>query len=539
MPKSFTRDELMVAVCQEAFKGEYPISITTTSLGATTGLTGVFGQLAYTTAGATSTKYHDIWVYMRRFRGTAGAGGSSTITLETAEHDSLGTDALKGGVVKIVSGTNSGEERNISSNTDASPTVVTVSSAWTTTPSTDSVYEIYLNSSDTREGDLVRSVKANSTSSLTVASGTLNWNPAIQSNATDSLVVLPIVERSDMIFTYDIQGDEILSYISQLLRNLRSPAYLPVTMIPDGDMEGSYTIGTSASFTEWSGVDAPTTAAKSSTNYPFPFGRQYINVVTAATDNEGIQSPTVAVDPDENMHVAVLVQKTPAATETATFDVILYDVTNATDLKTVTVTGQQATLVYFQESLASTTEEVAIRVLSNSAAVTSFRVGLTWLWSGSRTRYSTGTTSLERGRDINEASILHLGQTIEDDVYHIGQLEDTDFDVERDDRANLIHVVIPMSSRPTLIQGDRRYPELTYDSQTTFAERDMVVQGAMYHIERARAARLMSSNPSLAGFHNSRARDYAKTYSLMLEGTGISLVDVEDESTGRQAVRFR
>ena len=67
----------------------------------------------------------------------------------------------------------------------------------------------------------------------------------------------------------------------------------------------------------------------------------------------------------------------------------------------------------------------------------------------------------------------------------------------------------------------------------------MVVQGAMYHIERARAAKLMATNPSLAGFHNSRARQYARTYSGMLESLGISLVDVEDESSDRQAVRFR
>ncbi len=538
MPVSYTRDALMLALCREAFKDQYPIDITTTSAGAATGLTGVFGQLAFTTSGATSNKYHDIWVYWRRFRGTVSTVTSSTQSALESGHTFSTSDALKNFTFKIVSGTGSGQEATITASSTATPTVIT-HAAFTTGLGTDSIYEIYPNSTDSREGDHFRSVKADSSSSLTVASGTLNWHPAIQSNATDSLVVAEVQERSDMIFTYDIQGDLLLSYISQLLRNMRSPAYLPVTMIPDGDMEGSYTIGTSASFTEWSGVDAPTTAAKSTTSYPFPFGRQYINVVTAATDNEGIQSATVAVDPDENMHVAVLVQKTPAATETASFDVILYDVTNSTDLKTVTVTGQQPALVYFQQSLASTTEEVAIRVLSNSAAATSFRVGPTWLWSGSKDRYAVDTSSLERGRDINNAVTLRLGQEMETDVYHIGKLEDTVFDAERDDRANLLHVVIPRSSRPTLLQTDRRYVELTYDSQATFAERDMVVQGAMYHVERARAARLASSNPALAGFHNSRAREYARTYSQMLEGTGISLVDVEDESSDRQLVRFR
>ncbi len=538
MPTSYTRDDLMLAVCREAFKGEHPIGITTTSLGASSGLTGVFAQLAYTTSGATPAKYHDIWVYMRRFRGTAGAGGGSTITLETTAHDSLGVDSLKNGVVKLVSGTGSGQERNISSNTNASPTVVTVSSAWTTNPDSTSLYEIYLNSSDSREGDHIRSVKADSKSSLTVASGTMNWNPAIQSNATDSLVALPVVERSDMIFTYDMQGDEIASYISKLLRNMRYPAFLLVGMVPDGDMEDSYTVGTTASFTEWYRNNSGVTAAKATTTNAFPFGRQYMAVTSGATDERGIQSASIPVDPDENIHVAALVQKEPTATETGSFDVILYDVTNSTVLKTVNVTGQQPVLVYFQKALASTTEEVAIQVLSSSSTSSVFRVGFTWMWSDSRKRYPADTSSLERGRDINGTVTLRLGQTIETDVYHIGPLVDADFDVERDDRANLVHIVIPRSSFPTLIQGDRRYPGLTFDSETTFAERDMVVQGVMVDIEEARAAELMSSNPSLAGFHSSRARRYANTYALMLEGTGISLVDIEDESSDRQLVRF-
>ena len=147
MPVAFIRDDLMLALCREAFKGEYPIDITTTVIGATTGLTAVFGQLAFTTSGATSNKYHDIWIHLRRLRGTATAGASTTIDLESG-HTWAVADGLKNGVVKIVSGTGLGQERNISSNTTANPSVVTVSSAWDTNPSTDSLYEIYPTSFD-------------------------------------------------------------------------------------------------------------------------------------------------------------------------------------------------------------------------------------------------------------------------------------------------------------------------------------------------------------------------------------------------------
>ncbi|KKK83951.1 hypothetical protein LCGC14_2788240, partial [marine sediment metagenome] len=404
------------------------------------------------------------------------------------------TSALVNATFKIVAGTGLGQEKPITASTNADPTVVT-HAAFDTGLSTDSEYELYLDSSASSSGEHTRAVKADSTSSLTVASGTMNWHPAIQSIASGSAVVMTQVLRADLLFTYDVQGDLLLSYISQVLRNMRYPAYLPVTMVPDGDMEGSYTVGTTASFTEWYRNNSGVTASKSSVNYPFPFGRQYMAVTSGATDERGIQSASIAVDPDENLHVAVLVQKTPTATETGDFDVILYDVTNSTVLKTVNITGQQPVLVYFQQTSASTTEEVAVQVLSSSSTSSVFRVGPTWLWSGSRDRYAVDTSSLERGRDINGTATLHLGQTIETDVYHIGKLVDTDFDVERDDRANLVHVVIPTSAYPTFIQGDRRYPELTSDTDTTFAERDMVVQGAMYHIERARAAKLMSTSP--------------------------------------------
>ncbi len=533
MPVLFTRDDIILALAQEAFSEHDVVDLTTDSAGASDGTTLVFGDLAYGSSGATTTAFHDVYMHLRRFTGLAAAGGASTITLRTSM-GALATDVLKNFIIKIVAGTSSGDERTISSNTNANPSVATVSSAFTSTPDTTSFYEIYP-SGDDASSQIIRATKALSSGSFTVASGTITVAPGFNGDVGANMLM---GVGAEMLFYHEHPNLHLRS-VNRLLRNMRYPAYLPVGMIPDGDMEDSYTVGTTASFTEWYRNNSGVTAAKSTTDYPFPFGRQYMDVVSGATDERGIQSASIAVDPDENLHVAALVQKVPTATETGDFDVILYDVTNSTVLRTVNVSGQQPALVYFQQASASTTEEVAIQVLSSSSTSSLFRVGPTWLWSGSRSRYPVDTSSLERGRDINKTVILHLGQTMETDVYHIGRLEDSDFEVERDDRANLVHVVIPFTSRPTLIQGDRRYIELANDTSTTFAERDMVVQGAMVHIERARAAKLMSSNPSLAGFHNSRARDYARTYSLMLEGTGISLVDVEDESSDRQLVRFR
>lgn len=528
MPTSYTYDDLILAVAQEALADKDFVDVTATSAGTTT--TAVIAGLAFGTSGATTTKFHDEWVYWRRTRGTATAGGASTITLESA-HD-YETDALTGMTIRITAGTSIGDSRTIASNTNADPSVVTVSAAWTATPTTSSVYEITPYSSTIAE--CVRTSKALSTGSFAVASGTITVAPAF-GLATEAA---QIFIHSDLLLCGGLHPNQIRNSINRILRNMRYPAYLPVGMIPDGDMEDSYTVGTSASFTEWYRNNAAVAASKSSTSYPFPFGRQYMDVTSSAADEYGIQCASIAVDPDESLYVAVMVQKTPTATETGDFDVILYDVTNSTVLKTVNVTGQQPCIVYFQQALASTTEEVAVQALSSSTTASNFRVGPVFLWSGQRSRYAADTSSLERGTDVKGAFTLHLGQSLETDVYHIGALEETQFGVERDDRANLINIVIPTSPYPTLIKGERRYVELAADTDTTYAERDMVVQGAMYHVEMARAAALFAGNPQLASWHRGRAREYAKTYSSMLEGTGISLVEPMRVPQARTAVRL-
>lgn len=73
--------------------------------------------------------------------GTAAAGGSSSITLQTA----LGADTLPvGSLIKITSGTGSGQTRVISAYINSTK-VVTVGRAWVTNPDNTSVYAITYN----------------------------------------------------------------------------------------------------------------------------------------------------------------------------------------------------------------------------------------------------------------------------------------------------------------------------------------------------------------------------------------------------------
>lgn len=79
--------------------------------------------------------------YPHELVGRATAGGSTSITLETDEQNKYEKDYFKWCYVEIVSGTGEGQRRIVSSSTKAG--VLTVQSAWDTTPDTDSYYKIY------------------------------------------------------------------------------------------------------------------------------------------------------------------------------------------------------------------------------------------------------------------------------------------------------------------------------------------------------------------------------------------------------------
>jgi hypothetical protein len=68
---------------------------------------------------------------------TAGAAGSLTDTIRRKEDD----DFWKGGVIKIISGTGVGQERNVTGFTQSTG-VITVSPNFTTTPDTTSIYKV-------------------------------------------------------------------------------------------------------------------------------------------------------------------------------------------------------------------------------------------------------------------------------------------------------------------------------------------------------------------------------------------------------------
>lgn len=74
-------------------------------------------------------------------KGLASAGGSTSLTLETSHQNVFDIDYFKLCEVEILGGTGAGQRRKITGSTKTG--VLTVGSAWITTPDNTSVYKIY------------------------------------------------------------------------------------------------------------------------------------------------------------------------------------------------------------------------------------------------------------------------------------------------------------------------------------------------------------------------------------------------------------
>ena len=145
---SVIKDEGTETTCTNDFVDEgssYSITLSSTEMTAARVVVHIIDQsspqvfldkvLIIETYGQTNSAQHPDGTYK-----TAQAGGASTITLASSE--TIGSDIPNNSTgVTIISGTGAGQTRLIT-DYDTSTKVATVGTAWTTQPSSDSVYEL-------------------------------------------------------------------------------------------------------------------------------------------------------------------------------------------------------------------------------------------------------------------------------------------------------------------------------------------------------------------------------------------------------------
>jgi hypothetical protein len=267
---------------------------------------------------------------------------------------------------------------------------------------------------------------------------------------------------------------------------------------------------------------------KRTASYPFRFGRQALYIDDNASADQGAKSNAVTVAGVESVTLNAFIK-----VENGSMYVTLWDNTNSTALKSVTVTEEVPVIVSFTEALSSTTEEVYVRVRSAETG-SKFYVGPVFLTSGSRSRYAVDTGSVEREGDIEGVYSLPLGASVETDVYlPYESLVEVDFDTERDDRANILNIITPRTSRPLFMKVAKRHAELALDTDTTYADREMVVQGVMAEIEEMRADRATSREDRAR--HRENARRYRHTYYYLRDNDD-QFVKVIERPPDRTAV---
>ena len=361
------------------------------------------------------------------------------------------------------------------------------------------------------------SSRVDSQSGLAVASGTLTCHPAFGSSPGSG---------TEIIFTYDLHPDELHKAINRVLRNLMYFAYLPVTMVWDGNMEDP-------GVTHWPVIAGGTrTKISVGSAWGIIFGRQTLQVT--GTTNDGVSSDDVYVIGGEPLIVSVPVQVTAGSAV-----IQLYDQTNSAVIQSVTVSQIEPVTVQFYPNAPATCKIVRFRFLAGAVGTT-FNIGPVTLLSQNRRRYpldfsgvTTATVSgIERAADVRDVFWLPQGQgtTVTNAYYSFTEpFADSSFVIEEDVRSGApVAIVLPAyPTYPYLMRVKRVFPELTVTAatinattNTTLADRDTLVQGAMYYLERARYARLVGTNPPLAAEHLGKAREHARRFAMMRQAQG-------------------
>ena len=147
---------------------------------------------------------------------------------------------------------------------------------------------------------------------------------------------------------------------NDIIRNLPLPRYVAASLLPDGDMELTY------STNNWTDVASATTGTKTTTAGQVFTGTSAFRLQPTAS-GDGVRSTAglIPCETGEQFYVSVVLRM---ETPSQTCSVSLYDHTNSAVIGTArSVTGAGWIEVRFQDSAPSTCESIGVEILSTSA----------------------------------------------------------------------------------------------------------------------------------------------------------------------------
>lgn len=346
---------------------------------------------------------------------------------------------------------------------------------------------------------------------LTVATGAMAVSPAFSA---------AVQTGTDIIIHRGIHPDDVLNAINWAQNGLWVPAYLPLTLVTDGDMELN-------NVTNWAAVVSPTTRAKQTTAARVAIGIRSLNVVTDAVD-EGVTSNNIDVHEGEQLLVSVALR-----VPTGDAAVQLRNVTAGTTIREVAAIDEPAwTNVQFTETVPDNCEQVAIRILSDTVAVSEFDVGYVILLSQDRQDYILPADSqitavggqlhtmlyYRRGGKASEDANTYV---LEQEYLPWGQVE-----LLQDMRgANANRIQLPAAPDEALFYKFRRsLPDLSADTDTTEAPSLLIVEGALSRLKELQASRVR--NEALRRQLLGEAYEHRRNYNQELKRSLIAQLQI-------------
>lgn len=286
-------------------------------------------------------------------------------------------------------------------------------------------------------------------------------------------------------FLYGLTRDDILEAVNRVLDRLYMPAYLPLTMVTDGDMESSTT-------SDWTTVSGAT-LSKVTTAARVLTGQRSLRIQTTAT-NSGAASANIRVHEDEVLLVSAAIM-----CDTGSCQLDVRDVTNsATITPTVTVDQEAFTEVRNMYTVPTGCEEVSIRFLSQTATSDIY---VNWVVVLSTTRgWIDLPSTIEDSMFLDAPGLweLPLGFASEVSYSYIplsAPFEPYPHPIAWRDYvgANSHRLTLPTHvQRPLFMKFNRSYPALTLDADTTAAPETLVVAGALADLFHKLANRVRS-----------------------------------------------
>ncbi len=386
-------------------------------------------------------------------------------------------------------------------------TTTAVSTVWAYTSASANSYDgVWIYVADTTDdaapiGSLVRVNAAG----FAGASGTWTFSPTITTLASGDTCY----------FLYGPNRQAYLDAFNEVITNTYAPAWLPFpNLVTDGHMETS---GTS----NWTDVLTPT-KAKVTTNTLVFCGTSSLSIVTNAVD-EGVVSDSIDVLPSENLLISAAIKVT--AGDCA---VQLYDVTNSVILDQVeNIDFSGWTIAFFEYQVGGSTEQVAVRILSDDTAVSTIYAGYVQVLSRERTVY-TLPSSVDNIRHIDDVFYWPLAREAELSRAYIPQMAQRrswpyNKDGLRDYQgANSQKMELRSYPRyPLFTQFRREDAAATLDTSVTTLPLQTVVEGMLASMYEKEAMKYRE-NSGMSRQYIKMASEARRTFQNMLAREGIS-----------------